>query len=69
MAPPSATVEAVDDTTSVTMPDPLTLEGVEARRAKFPKLKAGTAAPSDVEIFKGQVHHAHKPAAKRWDRE
>lgn len=68
MSPPAATLEAVDDVHAIQIPDPLTIEGIHARRAKLPKLKAGVAAPSDVEAFKGKGQHAHKPTASRWDR-
>ena len=68
MSPPAATVEAASDTQAIVIPDPLTIEGIDARRAKLPKLKAGVAAPSDVEVFKGKGQHVHKPLAKTWDR-
>lgn len=71
MAPPSAIdidVRAVDDTTGVTVPDPLTLEGVATRRAATGKLVAGVAAVANVDQFKGEKQHLHKPKAKRWDR-
>ena len=71
MSPPSAIdvdVQAIDDTTAITIPNPLTLEDVSARRAATGKLIAGVAAVANVEQFKGDKHHLHKPKAKRWDR-
>jgi aromatic amino acid aminotransferase I len=72
MSPPSAIdvdVQAIDDTTAITIPNPLTLEDVTARREATGKLIAGVAAVANVEQFKGDKHHKHKPKAKRWDRE
>jgi aromatic amino acid aminotransferase I len=71
MAPPSAIdvdVQAIDDTTAITVPNPLTLDDVSARREATGKLIAGVAAVANVEQFKGEKHHLHKPKAKRWDR-
>jgi hypothetical protein len=71
MSPPSAIdvdVQAIDDTTAITIPNPLTLEDVTARREATGKLIAGVAAVANVEQFKGDRHHNHKPKAKRWDR-
>lgn len=36
-------------------PEPLTIEGIKARRAKAGKLVAGTAAYSDSDMFKSPV--------------
>jgi aromatic amino acid aminotransferase I len=36
-------------------PEPLTVEGIKARRAKAGKLVAGTAAYSDSDMFKSPV--------------
>ena len=71
MSPPSAIdvdVQAIDDTTAVTIPNPLTLEDVSKRREATGKLIAGVAAVANVEQFKGEKQHSHKPKAKRWDR-
>lgn len=71
MSPPSAIdvdVQAIDDTTAVTIPNPLTLESVATRRAATGKLIAGVAAVANVDSFKGEKQHLHKPRAKRWDR-
>ena len=65
MAP---SIEAVDDTTGIVIPDVLTVDGVQALRTRAGKLVAGTAAKADIELFKGVGRHAHKPKAKRWDR-
>jgi aromatic amino acid aminotransferase I len=73
MAPPSATeVEAVTDTTGVTLPDPLSMNmksnEINGRRRKTVKGQWGVAAPADSVNFR-QKEHGHKPMAKRWDRE
>lgn len=71
MSPPSAedvSIEAVDDTTAILVPDILTIDSVEALRTKSGKLRAGTAAKADIELFKGLGRHAQKSKAKRWDR-
>lgn len=70
MAPPSAIeVTAESDTTGITIPNPLTIQGVQKRRAASGRLVAGVAAVADVETFKGLKQHSHKPSARRWDRE
>ncbi|KAI0482638.1 putative L-kynurenine/alpha-aminoadipate aminotransferase [Xylariaceae sp. FL0804] len=46
--------------------EPLTIAGIEARRAKAGKLVAGTAAYSDSDMFKSP-HAYGKPKARRWD--
>ncbi|KAI1264123.1 aromatic amino acid aminotransferase-like protein [Xylariaceae sp. FL1019] len=46
--------------------EPLTLEGIAARRLKAGTLVAGTAAYSDSDMFKSP-QSANKPKAKRWD--
>ncbi|KAJ2990460.1 hypothetical protein NUW58_g2935 [Xylaria curta] len=45
---------------------PLTIDGIAARRAKAGKLKAGTAAYSDSDMFKSPQAY-NQPKAKRWD--
>jgi aromatic amino acid aminotransferase I len=58
MAPPSATaveVEGVRDTEGIPLPDPLTVNGVSARREKAGKLIAGTAAYTSSDFFKTHV--------------
>ncbi|PNS21837.1 Aromatic amino acid aminotransferase [Sphaceloma murrayae] len=69
MAPPGIDVEVVGvtDTTAVTLPEPLSLLGIDKRRTAAGKLIAGVAAVSDVESFKGITSHSHKPLARRWD--
>lgn len=59
--------EALTDTTAVTLPDPLTINGVEARRTKAGRLVAGVAAPADFELFKGLGSHGHKAMARDWE--
>jgi len=67
MAPPSAIeVEGVRDTEGIPQPNPLTVNGFTARRAKAGRLVAGTAAYTSSDLFKGPT--AGKPKAKRWDR-
>ncbi|KAF4628817.1 hypothetical protein G7Y89_g9336 [Cudoniella acicularis] len=67
MAPPTAIdIEGVTDTEAIVLPDPLTLNGVSARRAKAGKLVAGTAAFTSSDFFKGSSN-TWKPKAKRWD--
>ncbi|KAI2633708.1 PLP-dependent transferase [Hypomontagnella submonticulosa] len=46
--------------------EPLTINGIKARRAKAGKLVAGTAAYSDSDMFKSPQAY-DKPKAKRWD--
>jgi aromatic amino acid aminotransferase I len=58
MSPPSAVeVEGVRDTEGIALPDPLTVNGVAARRNKAGKLVAGTAAFTSSDFFKGQVSY------------
>ncbi|KAI5798971.1 pyridoxal phosphate-dependent transferase [Geopyxis carbonaria] len=69
MAPPS-TIEdiglhATSDTSAITIPDPLTCEGVPGRRSKAGKLNGGVAAATNSELFKSPA--PWKPMAKRWD--
>jgi len=62
------TLEAIDDTTGVIIPDPATIQSIAARRTKAGRLIAGTAAPVNVPLYKDIDQHKHKPKAKRWDR-
>lgn len=58
MAPPSAIsidIEGDTDTKAIVIPDPLTVNGVPARRAKSGKLVAGTAAYTSSDFFKSSV--------------
>ncbi|KAF2786405.1 aromatic amino acid aminotransferase 1 [Melanomma pulvis-pyrius CBS 109.77] len=71
MAPPSAIeVQAVTDTSGVTIPDPLSApvksNEINGRRKKTVKGQWGTAAPADSVNFR-QRSHEHKPKARRWD--
>ena len=60
MAPPAAIdIEGVTDTEAIVIPDPLTVNGVSARRAKAGKLIAGTAAYTSSDFFK---HQASQPS-------
>ncbi|KAL3419034.1 aromatic amino acid aminotransferase [Phlyctema vagabunda] len=68
MAPPSAIdIEpaGLSDTQSVIVIDPLTVNGVNARRAKAGRLVAGVAFSTSSDQFKHST--AGKPKAKRWD--
>ncbi|KAI0137038.1 aromatic amino acid aminotransferase [Xylariales sp. AK1849] len=47
-------------------PEPLTVEGIKARRVRAGKLIAGTAAYSDSDMFKSP-HAYNNPKARRWD--
>jgi aromatic amino acid aminotransferase I len=69
MAPPAA-IEVLpeSDTSTFTLPDRLTIQGVAKRRAVEGRLIAGVAAVADIERFKGRTVHAHKAKARRWDR-
>lgn len=56
MAPPTAIdVEGVVDTEAIVLPDPLTVNGVSARRAKAGKFVAGVAAFTTSDHFKSPV--------------
>lgn len=56
MAPPSAIdIEGVTDTQAIVLPDPLTINGVSARRTKAGKFAAGTAAFASSDQFKSDV--------------
>jgi len=56
MAPPSAIeVEGIRDTEGIALPDPLSVNGVPARRAKAGRLIAGTAAYTSSDYFKSHV--------------
>ena len=69
MAPPAAIdVLPESDTSTFTVPDRLTIQGVAKRRAVEGRLIAGVAAVADIERFKGRTVHAHKAKARRWDR-
>jgi aromatic amino acid aminotransferase I len=72
MAPPSAIeVEAVTDTSGVTIPNPLMApiksNDILGRRTKADKRQWGVAAPSDTSKFR-LGNYEGKPKAKRWDR-
>ncbi|KAI9806945.1 MAG: Aromatic/aminoadipate aminotransferase 1 [Piccolia ochrophora] len=67
MAPPPSAIDVVGltDTQAITLPDPLSINGVSARRAKAGKLSWGTAAYTTSDFYKTPSHG--KPKAKRWD--
>ncbi|KAF1959218.1 PLP-dependent transferase [Byssothecium circinans] len=71
MAPPAAIeVEAVTDTTAVTLPNPLSApihsNEILGRRKKVDKKHWGIAAPSDSKNFRLENYEG-KPKAKQWD--
>ncbi|KAF2281306.1 PLP-dependent transferase [Westerdykella ornata] len=72
MAPPAAIeVNAVTDTTAITLPDPLKApipksNDIYGRRRKADKSQWGTAAPADSANFR-QGNYDDKPMARRWD--
>ena len=69
MSPPVATsiVTLSDtDTSTFTIPEALTIQGVAKRRAASGKLVAGVAALADIDAFKGRTQHVHKPKAHNW---
>ncbi|KAH7124002.1 aromatic amino acid aminotransferase 1 [Dendryphion nanum] len=71
MAPPSAIeVEAVTDTSGVTLPNPLSVpvktNEILGRRKKTDKSQWGVAAPCASVNFRHRSYD-HKPKAKRWD--
>jgi aromatic amino acid aminotransferase I len=74
MAPPGAIdVEAVTDTTGVTLPNPLAApipknNEIFGRRRKTDKAQWGVAAPADSASFR-QRSYEGLPKARRWDRE
>ena len=64
MAPPTAIdIEGVTDTQAIVLPDPLTINGVSARRIKAGKLVAGTAAFTSSDHFKSQVILSSLPSS------
>ena len=72
MSPPSAIeVEAVTDTSGVTIPDPLSAplksNEISGRRKKAPKSQWVVAAHADSINFR-QRPNDHKPKARNWDR-
>ncbi|CZT02963.1 hypothetical protein WAI453_012188 [Rhynchosporium graminicola] len=70
MTPPSAIgntfqPEAITDTQSAVLPNPLTFKAIAARRVKAGRFVAGTAAPTSSDLFK--TPDTGKPKAKKWD--
>lgn len=58
MSPPTAVdvhVEGVTDTSSVLLPNPLSLEGIAAKRAKADPIPGGIAAYTSSDFFKSAV--------------
>jgi len=58
MAPPSAIdveVSGVTDVEGITIPNPLTVDGVAFRRAKTQKMSSGVAAFTSSDMFKSPL--------------
>lgn len=55
MAPTAIDVEGVRDTEGIAIPDPLSVCGISARRAKAGRLVAGVAAHTTSDFFKSPV--------------
>jgi hypothetical protein len=53
--PATIDVEGVSDTQAVVIPNPLTVNGLLAHRARAPKLVAGVAAWTSSDMFKTLV--------------
>jgi aromatic amino acid aminotransferase I / 2-aminoadipate transaminase len=53
--PAKIDVEGVSDTQAIVIPDPLTVNGLSAHRARAPKLVAGVAAWTSSDMFKTLV--------------
>ena len=72
MPPMAIGPEAITDTTSVTLPNPLAapmeINEIHNRRRKAEKNAWGVAAMSPVEKWKSHSSLTNKPMAKRWDR-
>ncbi|KAI0102949.1 aromatic amino acid aminotransferase-like protein [Nemania sp. FL0031] len=67
MPPPAIAHHAEEGANGVELaPEPLSLAGIAARRAKAGKLVAGTAAYADSDMFKSP-HAFNQPKARRWD--
>lgn len=50
--PVNIDIEAISDTQGIVVPDPLTVNGLSAHRARAPKLVAGVAAWTSSDMFK-----------------
>ncbi len=53
--PAKIDIEGVSDTQAIVIPDPLTVNGLSAHRARAPKLVAGVAAWTSSDMFKTLV--------------
>jgi len=53
--PATVDMEGVSDTKAIVIPNPLTVNGLSAHRAKAPKLVAGVAAWTSSDMFKTLV--------------
>ncbi|KAJ9223575.1 hypothetical protein DTO271D3_5883 [Paecilomyces variotii] len=65
-APLDIDVKADSDTTTVVVPDPLTVTGIAAWRLQAAKVPTGTAAAASSDMFKSPGCYK-KPKAKKWD--
>ncbi|KAJ5776621.1 uncharacterized protein N7511_001632 [Penicillium nucicola] len=69
MSPPASLdvdLVGVTDTSAVPVPDPLTVNGIPAWRAKTAKVPTGVAAACNSDMFKSPICYT-KPKAKRFD--
>ncbi|KAJ5643293.1 Aromatic amino acid aminotransferase [Penicillium longicatenatum] len=69
MSPPSAVdveMKGITDTSAVSIPDPLTLNGVPGWREKMAKMPTGVAPACSSDMFKSPACYT-KPKAKRFD--
>ena len=57
MAPSAIEPQAIADTQSAIFVDRLSVDGVEARRSRAPKLNGGIAAYTSSQMFKGPVRN------------
>jgi aromatic amino acid aminotransferase I len=55
MGHPAIDIESVSDTQATVIPNPLTVNGLLAHRARAPKLVAGVAAWTSSDMFKTRV--------------
>lgn len=65
-APLDIDVKADSDTTTVVVPDPLTVTGVAAWRLQAAKVPTGTAAAASSDMFKSPVRRLVSMALERY---
>ena len=57
MAPSAIEIQGADDTHAATVFEPLSVNGVQARRAKGPPMARGVAPFTNSDFFKGPVSY------------